>query len=287
MNFQNFIDTVKQNNWELHGIEVFHNGKVIEQYNISNAKQRHPIYSATKSITSLAVGMAVDDGKFDINESLYEYLKSEIPVYANIKQMENLKQITIKRLLTMSVKDYPFRPEGDNWLEYSLMYPLDNVEEKVFDYSNISAYLVGVAVAKALDRHLYDYLEERLFEPLQILKPLYQNCPSGYFYGASGMQLTVGELARIGQLCLQKCIYNGQRVVSEEYLTEATTVQQVNREGGYGYFFWKYKDGYRISGKWGQRCLLFPDRDLMITYLSNMEHGSEKLSQAVEEFILE
>lgn len=284
MNFQNFIDTVKQNNWELHGIEVFYKGQIVEKY--QEKPERHPIYSATKSITSLAVGMAVDDGKFDINESLYEYLKSEIPVYANTKQMENLKQITIKRLLTMSVRGYPFRPEGDNWLEYSLMYPLDNVEEKVFDYSNISAYLVGVAVANALDRHLYDYLEERLFEPLQILKPLYQNCPSGYFYGASGMQLTVGELARIGQLCLQKGIYNGQRVVSEEYLSEATTVQQVNREGGYGYFFWKYKDGYRISGKWGQRCLLFPDKGLMITYLSNMEHGSEKLTQAVEEFIL-
>ena len=284
MNFQNLIDTVKQNNWELHGIEVFQKGQIVEKYQEKSG--RHPIYSATKSITSLAVGMAVDDGKFDINESLYEYLKSEIPVYTNTKQMENLKQITIKRLLTMSVSGYPFRPEGDNWLEYSLMYPLDNVEEKVFDYSNISAYLVGVAVAKALDRHLYDYLEERLFVPLQILKPLYQNCPSGYFYGASGMQLTVEELAKIGQLCLQKGIYNGQRVVSEEYLSEATTVQQANREGGYGYFFWKYKDGYRISGKWGQRCLLFPDKDLMITYLSNMEHGSEKLSQAVEEFIL-
>lgn len=284
MNFQGFIDTVKQNQWELHGIEVFQKGQVVEQYHANPG--RHPIYSATKSVTALAVGMAVDDGKLDIHESLYEYLKSEVPVYASAEQIENLKKITIQRLLTMSVKGYPFRPEGDNWLDFSLLYPLKDVEEKVFDYSNISAYLVGVAVAKALDRHLYDYLEERLFEPLEIVKPEYQNCPSGYFYGASGMYLTVQELEKIGQVCLQKGMYNGQRIVSEAYLTEATSVQQMNREGGYGYYFWKYKDGYRISGKWGQRCYIFPDKDLMVTYLSNMEHGSEKLTKAMEEWIL-
>ena len=186
----------------------------------------------------------------------------------------------------MSVQGYPFRPEGDNWLEFSLMYPLKNVEEKAFDYSNISAYLVGVAVAKALDRHLYDYLQERLFEALEMEPFPYQNCPSGYFYGASGVQMSVHELAKIGQVCLQKGVYNEQRIVSEAYLEEATSVQQMNREGGYGYYFWKYKDGYRISGKWGQRCLIFPDRNLMVTYLSNMEHGSEKLTEAVEEWIL-
>ena len=284
MHFQNFVDTVKQNAWELHGIEVFQRGQVVEQYHANPG--RHPIYSATKSITSLAVGMAVDDGKFDVQAPLYEYLKSEVPVYASVEQLENLKKITIQRLLTMSVKGYPFRPEGDNWLEYSLLYPLQNVEEKEFDYSNISAYLVGVAVAKALNKQLYDYLEERLFAPLEIVKPEYQNCSSGFFYGASGMYLTVRELAKIGQVCLQKGIYNGQRIVSEEYLAEATSVQQRNKEGGYGYYFWKYKDGYRISGKWGQRCHIFPDKDMMVTYLSNMEHGSEKLTKAMEEWIL-
>ena len=145
---------------------------------------------------------------------------------------------------------------------------------------------MGVAVAKALNRHLFDYLEERLFEPLEIQKPEYQNCPSGYFYGASGMYLAVQELSKIGQVCLQKGIYKGRRIVSEEYLSEATDVQLKNKEGGYGYYFWKYKDGYRISGKWGQRCLIFPERELMVTYLSNMEHGSEKLAKAVEEWIL-
>lgn len=286
MDFQGFVDVVKYNNWELYGVEIFRGGQIIEKYQ-EKPLQRHPIYSATKSITSLAVGMAIDEGKFDIDASLYEYLKQEVPIYVSKMQINTLKQITIKRLLTMSVQGYPFRPIGENWLEYSLTYPLEKVEEKGFDYSNIQAYLVGVSVAKSLGRHLYDYLEERLFEPLGIEKPVYQNCPSGYFYGASGMQLTVSELARIGQLCLQQGVYNGQRLVSSKYITEATSMQQMNREGGYGYYFWKYEDGYRISGKWGQRSYVFPARDMVVTYLSNMEHGSGKITEAMERFILQ
>lgn len=285
MNFQGFVDTVRQNNWELYGIEVFQKGQIMEQYH-ENPMQRHPIYSATKSITSLAVGMAVDDGKFDIDASIYEYLKSEVPAYVSQKQIDTLKQITIKRLLTMSVQGYPFRPIGDNWLEYSLTYPLEKVEEKEFDYSNIQAYLVGVAVAKALGVHLYNYLKERLFEPLGIENPIYQNCTNGYFYGASGMGLTVSELAKIGQLCLHEGVYKGQRLVSTEYMEEATSIQQMNREDGYGYYFWKYGDGYRISGKWGQRSFVFPGRDMVVTYLSDMEQGSGLVTEAMEQYIL-
>ncbi len=283
MDFQGFVDTIKEKNLEVYGVQVFHKGEIVGDWQ-EEPMQRHPIYSATKSVLSLAVGMAKDEGKFDIEAPIYEYLKSEVPVYASERQVETLKKISVKRFLTMSVQGYPFRPEGENWLEYFLMYPLEKVEEKVFDYSNIPAYLVGVAVAKALGVHLYDYLEERLFAPLDIMKPPFQNCPSGYFYGASGMFLTVPELAKIGQLCLQKGLYIGQRVVSEEYINEATAIQQMNREGGYGYFFWKYKDGYRISGKWGQRSFVFPEKDKVITYLSN--EGSGEITEAMERFIL-
>lgn len=285
MDFQGFVDVVKKNGWDLYGIQVFQSGQIIEQFHEESIKQ-HPIYSATKSITSLAVGMAMDEGKFDIYASIYEYLKSDVPTYMSQKQVDNLKQISIKRLLTMSVQGYPFRPQGNNWLEYSLTYPLANVEENGFDYSNIQAYLVGVALSKSLGMHLYDYLEERLFLPLGIEDPIYQNCPSGYFYGASGMQLTVPELGKIGQLCLQKGMYNGHRIVSKAYVEEATSVQQMNREGGYGYYFLKYGEGYRISGKWGQRSFVFPKKDMVITYLANMEHGSGLLTEAMEDYLL-
>lgn len=285
MNFTEFIKIVQENHWELYGMEVRQEGKLLYHYgNVTEV--RYPIYSATKTFTSTAVGLAVEEGKFSIDECIYSYLKREVPLYVTQKQVDNLKKITIKRLLTMSVQGYPFRPEGSNWLEYSLAYPLEAVEIPKFSYSNISAYLVGVALEKALNQHLISYLTPRLFEPLSIMNPPYGNCPAGHFYGASNMKLTVEELGRLGTLYLQNGSWGGDKILSESWVREATASHISNREGGYGYFIWKYGNGYRISGKWGQRCLVIPEQKLIITYLANMEAGSSELTRAVETYLL-
>ena len=286
MDFAEFIKTIEEKHWEVHGVQIMRDGEVLHQYG-DVAGRRYPIYSATKAFTSTAAGLAVEEGEFSIEESVWEYLKKEVPVYASQKQVENLKKITIERLLTMSVDGYPFRPEGHNWLEFSLMYPPKQVEKPTFSYSNIPAYLVGVALEKALDEHLISYLTPRLFEPLSIKNPPYGNCPSGHFYGASKMELTVEELGRLGNLYLQRGCFNNQCILPESWIEQATTSHISNREGGYGYFIWKYKNGYRISGKWGQRCFVFPEEKMIITYLANMESGSEALTEAMERFCRE
>ena len=101
------------------------------------------------------------------------------------------------------------------------------------------------------------------------------------------MELTVEELGRLGIMYLQKGCFKNQCIVSESWIEKATTSHIINKEGGYGYFIWKYKDGYRISGKWGQRCFVFPERDMIITYLTNMQEGSEKLTEAMEKWLRE
>lgn len=260
--------------------------KILHRYGDVDDK-RYPIYSATKSFTSTAAGIAVAEKKFSIEESIWEYLKEEVPTYASQRQIDNLKKITMKRLLTMSVEGFPFRPEGGNWLENALMYPLKQVDKPVFSYSNISAYLVGVALEKVLNEHLISYLTPRLFEPLEIKNPLYGNCPLGHFYGASQMELTVEELGRLGTLYLQKGYFENQRILSEAWVKQATTSHITNKEGGYGYFIWKYKNGYRISGKWGQRCFVFPEENIVITYLSNMKTGSGALTEAMDRYLRE
>lgn len=282
---KDFIHTVEENNWPVYGIEIFYQGNVIEQHNfVPNI--RRPIYSATKAFTSTAVGIAVEEGLFSMNASIYDYLKDDIPDHISDEQLSVLRKISIKRLLTMSVPGYPFRMEGSDWLKSSLTYPIQFNDTPVFDYSNIPAYLVGVALEKAVGEHLAKYLDTRLFQPLGIENPVYINCPSGHFYGASGMDLTVNELSKLGQLYLQNGQYNGKRIISEQWVKQATAIQQMNREGGYGYYFWIYKDGYHISGKWGQRCYVFPKQQLMITYLADMKEGSDVVQHTMEKEIL-
>lgn len=280
-----FIQKIKQNKWPVYGIEIFHQGQVVDKYDFV-PETRHPIYSANKTFTSTAVGIAVKEGKFAIEAPIYDYIKDEIPDDIKDEQLKVLQKMSIKRLLTMSVPGYPFRPESDNWLKFSLTYPIEYSDTPVFDYSNIPAYLVGVAVENTVGEHLIKYLDTRLFQPLGIQNLDYINCPSGHFYGGSGMSLTVNELSRLGQLYLQNGQYNGKQIISEQWVKEATTIQQMNREGGYGYYIWKYKDGFRISGKWGQRCYVFPNRQLMITYMANFEKGPDFAQLTMEEEIL-
>lgn len=283
--FESFVQRVRENNWPVYGIEVFHQGQVVNKYDFIPEK-RHQVYSATKAFTATAAGIAVKEGKFSIDASIYDYLKEDIPKDTPENQLDTLRKLSIKRLLTMSVPGYPFRPEGNNWLSFSLTYPIQLSDTPAFDYSNIPAYLVGAAVERAVGEHLIKYLDTRLFKPLGIQDPEYKNCPAGHFYGASGMALTVNELSRLGQLYLQNGQYGGRQILSESWVKEATSIQQMNREGGYGYYLWKYKDGYSISGKWGKRCFLFPKQQLMVTYLADFEEKSDAARPAMEQEIL-
>jgi len=278
--FSHLVKEIEDNHWTVYGLQIRKDGELLQEYGDAKTT-RHPIYSATKSFVSTAAGIAAGEGKFAVRESVYEYLKSEVPAYATKEQVDTLKKLTIERLMTMSVKGYPFRTESGDWLTEALLCPLEAVETPEFNYSNISAYLVGVALEKAVGEHLVKYLTPRLFEPLGIENPVYGNCPAGHFYGASQMELTVDELGRLGQLYLNKGMWNNTRILAEEWVTEATSVKTACREGGYGYFIWKYKDGFRITGKWGQRCFVFPDTGITVTYLSDMQQQSEDLTAAV------
>ena len=179
INFDPLIHKIKENNWEVHGMEVYyigHGGQAVGSDKPCSGQERicvygdttahrYPIYSATKTITSLAVGMAADEGKMDIGRSVLAYIPEKTLSALPEEAKERYRKVTIKRLLTMSVPGFPFRPEGESWLRNSLQYPVEP-EKTVFDYSNVSAYLAGVAAANALEEDLYAYLQRRLFQPL-------------------------------------------------------------------------------------------------------------------------
>jgi len=283
MNVDQFIEDIQKNQWNVFGVEVYTDGQLSCSYGDTTAT-RYPVYSATKTITSIAAGMAMDDGVLDLERSVLDYLPGEIVARLPRRQLSAFRPVTIERLLTMSVVGFPFRPSGESWLTEALECRISRRCE--FDYSNFSAYLVGVAATCALGEDLYNYLQKRLFTPLGIETPPFARCPDGYFYGASSMELTVNELSRVGLLLYSGGEYNGQRLLSESYVQRATSVQQHNREGGYGYFVWKYRSGFSINGKWKQKCYVLPEDGLMITFLSHIEEENPHLIRSMERNIL-
>ena len=100
------------------------------------------------------------------------------------------------------------------------------------------------------------------------------------------MRLTVHDFSKIGLLLYHKGEYGGRRLLSKEYDELATSVQMSNREGGYGYFVWKYLDGFSINGKWGQKCYVLPNRGLMVTFLSHIEEDTKGLRDSMEKWVI-
>ena len=284
MDFDAFVHDITENGWNVFGTEVYENGLLTHSYGDVNGL--HFIQSATKTVLSVAVGIACDDGRFDINRPVIDYLPGEKISSMSVNNQDAYKRITVSRLMTMSVAGIPFQPEGDSWLDFALSCEISDPDKREFNYSNISAYLTGVCLANALGEDLGSFIGNRLFGPLGISEYSYERCPDGYFYGASRMKLSVHDLSKIGLLLYSGGTYEGSRIVSEHYVSLATSVQQMNREGGYGYFIWKYRDGFSINGKWKQKCYILPNRGIVVTYLSHIEDDSHDLLNSMEKNIL-
>ncbi len=267
-----FISQVFDNNMQVYGIVVLQDGTKIAEHHFAPEERRN-LYSATKCITSTAVGMAIAEGYFGLEDSILPYFEQELTKKVSQEQLDNLNKVTVERLLTMSVVDYPFeRLNCNNWLKYILAIPLPNIDERKFRYNNFTSYLAGVMVEKTTGIPMMDFLRPRLFGPLQIPSVTCTYSPEGYYYGSTGMKLTVDELSRIGQLYLQKGCYRGKQLISGEWVEQATKKQIENKEEGYGYYFWRQEhNSYCARGKWGQICMVLPDKNAVITVLSNLE----------------
>lgn len=285
MKFDEFVADIEKNKWNVFGVEVYEDSVLTHSY-ADTTEVLHEIYSCTKSILSIAFGVAYDRGLVEPQKCVLEYLPEENVAKMLPKQKEAFFKLTLHRLLTMSVDGFPFRPEGDKWLDYCLNCEVENPDERVFNYSNINCYLIGVVLTQVLGRDLGEFIVEEIFKPLNITNYVLQYSPEGFFYGASGIKLCVHDLSKFGLLMSNEGVYEGKRILSKEYVKLATSVQQMNREGGYGYYFWKYRDGFSINGKWKQKCYCLPNRKLIVTYLAHIEDDSHDLLDSMERNIL-
>jgi len=273
---------VLKNGLNIYGIVVIKDGIKIAEHHFIPEKRRE-LYSVTKSFTSTAVGIAITEGYFSLNDSLLKFFEEDIPKDVSQNHLDNLDKVTVKRLLTMSVKDYTFdKPTCSNWLKHILSIPLPNIDHVLFEYSNLSSYLSGVIVEKTTNKNMMDYLQPRLFSPLGIENVECEYSPEGYFYGASGMKLTINELSRFGQLYVQEGFYNGKQLLTQKWVNSATKKQIETREGGYGYYFWRHQvHSYRASGMRGQVCIIIPQKNTVIAVMSDLGTDTEEMRQCI------
>lgn len=225
----------------------------------------HTLFSLSKSYCSMAAGMAVSEGLISYEESVADVLSDCLEEGYD----KALHEVTLHHLLSMSSglhedSDQEIRSQQD-LARAALRYPVIREPGTSFHYNTMGTYLAGRMVSKRTGMSLRDYLMPRLFEPLGIHKPQWDCCPMGYNLGGFGLHLSVQDLAKTAQLLLQNGVYQGKRLLSQEYMGRACVKQVDNAQNGehpdwtqgYGYQFWMARKGrYRGDGMYGQVMMI-------------------------------
>ena len=270
-----FTESLKAAGLDIHGAELFYKGQA---YRTGRCDVRLPIYSVTKSITSAAFMLACDDGLLSPELPLSQFLESRYHPLMS----EGFKQqadATVKENKSFAQHTY------SAWTRSILSLDTDYTDT-AFHYSNIPAYLVGAAVENVYDGELMSVLDKRIFSPLSIPAPPCQTSPEGHFYGATGMELSVSELATLGRLFLSCTEPDGTRLISQEAVKRAVSpLVDTGRGDSYGYFFRTDKLGFYMRGKWGQQCIICPEKQLVLAYLSHQPERADELHAAAKAFV--
>ncbi|QJW88526.1 serine hydrolase [Spirosoma taeanense] len=280
----NFVNTVEAGKLNLHSLMVLRHGRVVgEGWWAPYAPQlKHTLYSLSKSFTSTAVGMAVAEGRLTVNDKVVSFFKADAPATISA----NLAAMRVKDLLTMSTghdKDATpaVRGSGEkNWIKAFLALPVEHEPGTHFVYNSAATYMLSAIVQKLTGKTVLAYLKPRLFEPLGINGEDWEVDPNGINTGGWGLRLRTEDIAKFGQLYLQKGMWNGKRLLPEAWIADATRFQIQSAGGkrkaeendwlqGYGYQFWRCRhDAYRGDGAFGQYCIVLPKEDMVVAITS-------------------
>ncbi len=249
---------------ENHGLIILHRGKLAFEHYIKpySAEIPHTMFSLTKSVVSTAVGFAIDEGLLSLDDKVIDFF----PEYEACESDE-WDNVTVRSLLTMqSNKEFSFTQDmRGNYVEMFMKAPFR--KNKGFLYSNNDAHVAGAILQKITGMNLIDYLNPRLFAPLEIDVPFWEfNCISE-LVGGTGCYMKLRDLAKIGQCYYNGGEWNGEQIIPRWWTQEATKMHVrfgVKSTEGYGYFFWIHEGGYSMTGMYGQQVTCFPEKELVM-----------------------
>jgi CubicO group peptidase (beta-lactamase class C family) len=242
----------------------------------------HILYSLSKSFTSTAIGLAQAEGKLSVDDPVLKFFPDEAPA----EPSANLKAMRVRDLLRMvaghqteaalfGAVDSSMR--SATWVKRFFAHPVPFKPGTHFLYNSPATYMLSAIVQKATGQTVNDYLTPRLYEPLGIEKPHWVSSPEGINAGAYGLSVRTEDIAKLGQLYLQKGVWKGKQIVPAAWVAEATARQTSNGSAptsdwdqGYGYQFWQSRHGFRGDGAFGQYMLILPQYDAVVAITSGV-----------------
>ncbi|GMQ56282.1 hypothetical protein AN1V17_06750 [Vallitalea sediminicola] len=283
------ILSINKQNLDVLNVVVRQDGNIIAKHDFVEEK---PIllWSVSKTFTSMAVGIAISEGYFKINDPIIDFFP-EIP-------QEKLNgyaiKITIHDLLCLGSGHSECPIEKADWSEGNnhdisrLFFDEPVVFEPGthFTYDNSATYMLSKIIKITTGTNLDEYLDKKIFQHLNIPKPKWDTCPKGITQGFSGLHLTADQLSRFGQLILDKGVWKDKQLIPTSYIEQATSVQietndfnpyfaTEDHHQGYGYQIWmnSYANSYRMDGLYGNYVVMLPNKNAVITYVSNEQQN--------------
>lgn len=181
-------------------------------------------YSLSKSFTSTAIGFLVDEGRVSIDDRLVDIFSDVITE----KIGTNVKKIRVKHLLSMNTGHknciLSYICNSDNPVKSFLKFEPEFEPGTHFCYNNAATFMLSEIVGKYAGMTVYDFLSLRLFEPLGINNAHWNSFADGNSQGVVGLHVSTDDVAKLGLLYLNKGVYNGRRILSENWIKAATKV---------------------------------------------------------------
>ncbi len=261
---------------ELHSLMIARNGAVIAEgwWRPYASELKHVLYSLSKSFTSTAAGMLVDEQRLDLDAKVASFF----PEYLPASPSELLLRMRVRDLLSMSTghdQDTLLAlvdQEAVPWPQAFLAQPVVHEPGTHFLYNSGATYMVSAIVQKITRETLISYLTPRLFLPLGIEDAEWEVCPQGVCTGGWGLSIKTEDILKFGLLYLNKGVWNGKRLLSSEWIKDATSIQISNGDGGendwaqgYGFQFWRCRNNcFRGDGAFGQYCIIMPEENAVV-----------------------
>lgn len=291
-----FSDISKENGIRPHLAVVLKDGKLIAKaaWSPYELQTPHVSHSMSKSVVSMAVGLAVKENKLSLGEKIIDIFYDNLPEKIN----EKMKKISVENLLTMS-SGAAFNEAkalmSSDWVNNFLSSDVIFEPGEKFHYNSLNTYMLSAIICKRCGTSLSEFLNERIFSPLGINNFYWEKCPRGIEKGGWGLYMSVLDYAKLGQLYLDGGIWHGKMIIDSEWIANSTSKKidvpnNVDRNG-YGYQIWilKNNSGYLFSGMFGQNVYIFPKRNIVIAINSGSTgiFPQGKLLNIVTEFITE
>lgn len=296
-----FLDDVDSNVDTMNSFMLLRRGHVVAEawWTPYDAQTPHVLYSLSKSFTSTAVGLAIAEGKLTLDDEVLKYFPEDAPA----EPSAHLKAMRVRDLLRMTTghateppmwRDQPdSSTTGAAWTKKFLHHPVDFKPGTLFVYNTPATYMQSAIVQKVTGQTVRDYLVPRLFEPLGIETPNWVTSPEGISAGGYGLLAKTEDLAKFGQLYLQKGQWNGTQLIPGDWIAEATARQASNGSDpnsdwsqGYGYQFWRSRhESFRGDGAFGQYLLVLPNEDAVIVITSGVKNMQDVLNRVWEKLL--